>query len=59
VVKMAEGRGSTLVHLLVIVCCLVAFGFAVAAERRRSVVSYYSLSLSLSPLFIFLFVFLL
>nr|AFK35167.1 unknown [Medicago truncatula] len=34
---MAEGRGSTLVHLLVIVFCLVAFGFAVAAERRRSV----------------------
>lgn len=37
VVKMAEGKGSTLVHLLVIVFCLVAFGFAVAAERRRSV----------------------
>ncbi|OIV90929.1 hypothetical protein TanjilG_16889 [Lupinus angustifolius] len=34
---MAEGRGSTLVHLLLVVLCLVAFGFAVAAERRRSV----------------------
>ncbi|XP_020229120.1 uncharacterized protein LOC109810142 [Cajanus cajan] len=34
---MAEGRGSTLVHLLVIVLSLVAFGFAIAAERRRSV----------------------
>ncbi|CAK8537226.1 unnamed protein product [Lathyrus sativus] len=34
---MAEGRGSTLVHLLVVVFCLVAFGFAIAAERRRSV----------------------
>ncbi|XP_068639008.1 uncharacterized protein [Aristolochia californica] len=33
---MAEGRGSTLVHLLIVVLCLVAFGFAVAAERRRS-----------------------
>jgi len=49
---MAEGRGSTLVHLLVIVFCLVAFGFAVAAERRRSVVSYYCLSLSLHSLFL-------
>lgn len=34
---MAEGRGSTLVHLLVVVLSLVAFGFAIAAERRRSV----------------------
>ncbi|KAK7269763.1 hypothetical protein RIF29_22498 [Crotalaria pallida] len=34
---MAEGRGSSLVHLLLVVLCLVAFGFAVAAERRRSV----------------------
>ncbi|XP_061375107.1 uncharacterized protein LOC133317268 [Gastrolobium bilobum] len=34
---MAEGRGSTLVHLLVVALCLVAFGFAIAAERRRSV----------------------
>jgi len=51
---MAEGRGSTLVHLLVIVFCLVAFGFAVAAERRRSVVSYYCLSLS--PFFIFIMI---
>ncbi|XP_062110121.1 uncharacterized protein LOC133821953 [Humulus lupulus] len=34
---MKEGRGSTLVHLLVVVLSLVAFGFAIAAERRRSV----------------------
>ncbi|XP_057963397.1 uncharacterized protein LOC131154571 [Malania oleifera] len=33
---MGEGKGSTLVHLLVVVLSLVAFGFAVAAERRRS-----------------------
>ncbi|KAH0674352.1 hypothetical protein KY284_025439 [Solanum tuberosum] len=33
---MAEGRGSSLVHLLVIVLSLIAFGFAIAAERRRS-----------------------
>uniref|UniRef100_A0A2P2JAJ3 Uncharacterized protein MANES_06G068300 n=1 Tax=Rhizophora mucronata TaxID=61149 RepID=A0A2P2JAJ3_RHIMU len=33
---MGEGRGSSLVHLLVIVLSLVAFGFAIAAERRRS-----------------------
>ncbi|KAH8496185.1 hypothetical protein POPTR_010G124800v4 [Populus trichocarpa] len=33
---MGEGKGSTLVHLLVVVLCLVAFGFAIAAERRRS-----------------------
>ncbi|GAB4840296.1 hypothetical protein Ancab_021060 [Ancistrocladus abbreviatus] len=33
---MREGKGSTLVHLLVIVLSLVAFGFAIAAERRRS-----------------------
>ncbi|XP_022938517.1 uncharacterized protein LOC111444728 isoform X1 [Cucurbita moschata] len=32
-----EGKGSTLVHLLVVVLCLVAFGFSIAAERRRSV----------------------
>ncbi|CAI0552375.1 unnamed protein product [Linum tenue] len=32
-----QGRSSTLVHLLVVVLSLVAFGFAVAAERRRSV----------------------
>ncbi|XP_051145149.1 uncharacterized protein LOC127261045 [Andrographis paniculata] len=31
-----EGKGSTLVHLLVIVLSLTAFGFAIAAERRRS-----------------------
>ncbi|KAF4360819.1 hypothetical protein F8388_015142 [Cannabis sativa] len=34
---MKEGRGSSLVHLLVVVLSLVAFGFAIAAERRRSV----------------------
>ncbi|CAH1449266.1 unnamed protein product [Lactuca virosa] len=34
--KMGEGKGSSLVHLLVIILCLVAFGFAIAAERRRS-----------------------
>ncbi|CAN1181277.1 hypothetical protein LINPERPRIM_LOCUS6160 [Linum perenne] len=34
---MGEGRGSTLVYLLVVVLSLIAFGFAVAAERRRSV----------------------
>ncbi|KAG2664127.1 hypothetical protein I3760_16G064900 [Carya illinoinensis] len=34
---MGEAKGSTLVHLLVVVLCLVAFGFAIAAERRRSV----------------------
>ncbi|XP_043696106.1 uncharacterized protein LOC122646590 [Telopea speciosissima] len=33
---MGEGRGSTLVYLLVVVLSLVAFGFAIAAERRRS-----------------------
>ena len=36
---MGEGKGSTLVHLLVVVLSLVAFGFAIAAERQRSVVS--------------------
>ncbi|KAL3636078.1 hypothetical protein CASFOL_020625 [Castilleja foliolosa] len=34
---MGEGKGSSLVHLLVIVLSLVAFGFSIAAERRRSV----------------------
>ncbi|KAE9451030.1 hypothetical protein C3L33_17082, partial [Rhododendron williamsianum] len=34
---MGDGKGSTLVHLLVVVLCLVAFGFAIAAERRRSI----------------------
>lgn len=38
---MGEGRGSTLVHLLVVVLSLVAFGFAIAAERRRSTVSIF------------------
>ncbi|KAJ4973791.1 hypothetical protein NE237_006965 [Protea cynaroides] len=33
---MGEGRGSTLVYLLVVVLSLVAFAFAIAAERRRS-----------------------
>ncbi|GLT63948.1 hypothetical protein SLA2020_364720 [Shorea laevis] len=33
---MGEGKGSTLVHLLVVVLSLLAFGFAIAAERRRS-----------------------
>uniref|UniRef100_A0A5B6Z7J0 Sodium/hydrogen exchanger 7 n=1 Tax=Davidia involucrata TaxID=16924 RepID=A0A5B6Z7J0_DAVIN len=34
---MGEGKGSTLVHLLAVILCLVAFGFAIAAERRRSI----------------------
>ncbi|OIW12935.1 hypothetical protein TanjilG_15855 [Lupinus angustifolius] len=34
---MSEGRGSTLVQILLVALCLVAFGFAIAAERRRSV----------------------
>ncbi|XP_057477779.1 uncharacterized protein LOC130765386 [Actinidia eriantha] len=34
---MGEGKGSTLVHLLVMILSLVAFGFAIAAERRRSI----------------------
>ncbi|XP_054825683.1 uncharacterized protein LOC129323133 [Prosopis cineraria] len=38
---MVEGRGSTLVHILVVVLSLVAFGFAIAAERRRSVGTLY------------------
>ncbi|KAL1828908.1 hypothetical protein DCAR_0208180 [Daucus carota subsp. sativus] len=33
---MGAGKGSSLVHLLVIILCLVAFGFSIAAERRRS-----------------------
>jgi hypothetical protein len=33
------GRASSLlVHILVIALCLTAFGFAIAAERRRSTV---------------------
>ncbi|KAL7587231.1 hypothetical protein Lser_V15G38823 [Lactuca serriola] len=35
--KMGEGKGSSLVHLLVIILCLVAFGFAIAAERRHNI----------------------
>lgn len=31
-----RGKGSTLVHILVIALSLTAFGFAIAAERRRS-----------------------
>lgn len=33
---MDEGRSSTLVHIVVIALSLTAFGFAIAAERRRS-----------------------
>jgi hypothetical protein len=33
-----SGRSSVLVHILVIALCLTAFGFAIAAERRRSTV---------------------
>ncbi|KAL2519064.1 Protein of unknown function (DUF1218) [Abeliophyllum distichum] len=33
---MGEGKGSTLVHLLILVLSLTAFGFSIAAERRRS-----------------------
>nr|CAD1838430.1 unnamed protein product [Ananas comosus var. bracteatus] len=40
---MVEGKGSTLVHVLVIALSLTAFGFAIAAERRRSTVSLISL----------------
>lgn len=43
---MGEGKGSTLVFVLVIALCLVAFGFSIAAERRRSIVNRSSLSLS-------------
>ncbi|KAG5391877.1 hypothetical protein IGI04_021840, partial [Brassica rapa subsp. trilocularis] len=41
---MGEGKGSTLVFVLVIALCLVAFGFSIAAERRRSIVHRSSLS---------------
>lgn len=44
-------RASTLVYILVVVLSLVAFGFAVAAERRRSVVRLFS-SLSLRSTFL-------
>ncbi|KAG0461562.1 hypothetical protein HPP92_021496 [Vanilla planifolia] len=33
---MGEGKSSTLVHILVVALSLTAFGFAIAAERRRS-----------------------
>lgn len=36
VAEMADGKPSTLVLLLLVVLHLIAFGFAVAAERRRS-----------------------
>ncbi|MFS7888524.1 hypothetical protein Hanom_Chr00s000001g01596221 [Helianthus anomalus] len=36
---MAEGGGSSLVHLLVIILSLVAFGLAIVAERRRSTIA--------------------
>lgn len=39
---VGEGKGSSLVHLLAVLLCLVAFGFAIAAERRRSTVKSYS-----------------
>jgi hypothetical protein len=32
------GSSSILVHILVVALCLTAFGFAIAAERRRSTV---------------------
>ncbi|XP_031499129.1 uncharacterized protein LOC116263530 [Nymphaea colorata] len=34
---MGEGKASSLVVILVVLLSLIAFGFAVAAERRRSV----------------------
>jgi hypothetical protein len=43
-----EGKGSTLVHIVVIALSLTAFGFAIAAERRRSTVSFHLFS---EPLF--------
>ncbi|GAB2214628.1 hypothetical protein Drorol1_Dr00018985 [Drosera rotundifolia] len=33
---MREGKSSTLVQIVAVVLCLVAFGFSIAAERRRS-----------------------
>jgi hypothetical protein len=39
-----EGKGSTLVHVVVIALSLTAFGFAIAAERRRSTVSFHLVS---------------
>ncbi|RRT59779.1 hypothetical protein B296_00027573 [Ensete ventricosum] len=33
-----EEKGSTLVQILAVALCLTAFGFAIAAERRRSTV---------------------
>ncbi|PKA49250.1 hypothetical protein AXF42_Ash014152 [Apostasia shenzhenica] len=33
---MGDGKSSTLVHILVVLLSLTAFGFAIAAERRRS-----------------------
>lgn len=37
--SMGERRGSTFVRILVVALSLSAFGFAIAAERRRSTVS--------------------
>ncbi|RWV98539.1 hypothetical protein GW17_00038606 [Ensete ventricosum] len=34
-----EEKGSTLVQILAVALCLTAFGFAIAAERRRSTVT--------------------
>ncbi|CAH8252184.1 unnamed protein product [Arabidopsis lyrata] len=34
---MGEGKASTLVFILVVALSLVAFGFSIAAERRRSI----------------------
>jgi hypothetical protein len=49
---MGEGKASTLVFILVVALSLVAFGFSIAAERRRSIVN--SL-FSLCPTFFFSF----
>ncbi|EOA24789.1 hypothetical protein CARUB_v10018068mg [Capsella rubella] len=34
---MGEAKGSTLVYILIVLLSLIAFGFAIAAERRRTV----------------------
>ncbi|KAK4779482.1 hypothetical protein SAY87_015588 [Trapa incisa] len=39
--EMGEAKASTLVYILVVVLSLVAFGFSIAAERRRSVGTLY------------------
>ncbi|KAJ0989162.1 hypothetical protein J5N97_007518 [Dioscorea zingiberensis] len=38
---MGKGTGSMIVHIFVVALCLTAFGFAIAAERRRSTGSMY------------------